>query len=130
MINYEDYSKVEIKIGEIKSAEKVDKSDKLLLLSVDFGVKPSAKADNSPENSDSPNDPEEERDIRTVVSGIATYFEDPKVLVGIQCAFVTNLEPRSLMGFESQAMILGSKTDEGFALLKPSSTVLPGSIVG
>ena len=120
MINYEDYSKVEIKIGEIKSAEKIEKSDKLLLLSVDFGLKQSAPIDDSGE----------ERDIRTVVSGIAAYFEDPLVLVGVQCAFVTNLESRSLLGFESQAMILGSKTSEGFALLKPTSTVSPGSIVG
>jgi len=130
MLNYEDYSKIEIRIGEIKSAEKVEKSDKLLLLSVDFGLKPPASANDSLGHSVVQNDLGEERDIRTVVSGIATYFEEPLALVGVQCAFVTNLEPRLLMGFESQAMILGSKTDEGFVLLKPTSTVSPGSIVG
>lgn len=108
MINYEDFQKIEIKIGEIKSAEKIEKSDKLLLLSVDFG----------------------EENPRTVVSGIAPYFEDPAELVGIQCAFVTNLEPRSLMGYESEAMILGSREDDNFALLKSSRDVKPGSIVG
>ena len=108
MINYEDFSKVEIRIGEIKSAEKIEKSEKLLLLEVDF----------------------KEKDLRTVVSGIAPYFKEPQDLVGVQCAFVTNLEPRSLMGHESQAMILGARNEESFVLLKASSEVNPGCIVG
>lgn len=108
MITYDDFSKVEIRIGEIKKAEKIEKSDKLLLLHVDFG----------------------EEQERTVVSGIALYFEDPEELVGVQCGFVTNLEPRPLMGYESQAMILGVKTDESFSLMTPTSPVVPGSLLG
>jgi len=108
MINYEDFQKVEIRIGEIKSAVRIEKSDKLLLLSVDFG----------------------EENPRTVVSGIALYFTDPQELVGVRCAFVTNLEPRPLMDYESQAMILGTRTDDGFALLKPARELPSGSLVG
>ena len=108
MINYEDFSKVEVRIGEIKTVEKIEKSEKLLLLSVDFG----------------------EEDLRTVVSGVAPYFREPQDLVGIKCSFVTNLEPRPLMGHESQAMILGVRDGDDFSLLKPSSEVKPGSVVG
>ena len=108
MINYEDFSKLEIRIGEIQRVEKIEKSEKLLLLSVDFG----------------------EEDPRTVVSGIAPYFGDPQSLVGVQCSFVTNLEPRSLMGHESQAMILGVRNGDEFSLLKASSKVKLGSVVG
>lgn len=108
MINYEDFQKVEIKIGQIKSAEKIEKSEKLLLLSVDFG----------------------EENPRTVVSGIAPYFEDPKDLVEVKCAFVTNLEPRPLMGYQSEAMILGSREDDNFSLLRADLDTKPGSIVG
>lgn len=108
MIDYNDVQKVEIRIGEIISAEKIEKSDKLLLLSVDFG----------------------EETPRSVVSGIAPFFENPEELHGVQCSFVTNLEPRSLMGYESQAMILGAKTEEGFALLTPHTHVPVGAVVG
>lgn len=107
MINYEDFKKVEIKIGEIQEAHRIDRSDKLLLLKVDFG----------------------EENIRTVVSGIAQYF-NPDELAGVQCSFVTNLEPRPLMGHESEAMILGAYTDDGFALIKPSLRTIPGTILG
>lgn len=130
MINYEDYSKVEIRIGEIKSAERIEKSEKLFLLSVDFGLKPSAEQEGSSDNSAEQNFLGEERDLRTVVSGIAPYFETPEELIGIQCAFVTNLDPRPIMGYESQAMILGAKTETSFALLKASKQVEPGSVVG
>lgn len=108
MITYEDFSKVEIRIGQIQQAEKIEKSEKLFLLHVDFG----------------------EEELRTVVSGIAPYFETPEELVNVQCAFVTNLEPRPLMGYESQAMILGSRSDDHFALVQPSVRVTPGSILG
>ncbi len=130
MIKYEDYSKVEIRIGEIKKAERIEKSEKLFLLSVDFGLKPSAEQEGSPDNSAEQNGLGGERDLRTVVSGIAPYFETPEELIDVQCAFVTNLEPRPIMGYESQAMILGAKTETSFALLKASTSVEPGSVVG
>jgi methionyl-tRNA synthetase len=91
MINIDDFSKVEIKTGEILSAEKVENSNKLLKLSVGFG----------------------EEAPRQIVSGIAKYFPDSSALVGKKCAFCTNLEPRIIAGFESNGMIMAVSTEEG-----------------
>ena len=87
MITFNDFQKIEIKVGTILSAEKVEGSEKLLKLSVDFG----------------------EPAPRQVVSGIAKTFREPQKLIGKQFAFVTNLEPRTIMGLESQAMILATR---------------------
>lgn len=96
-INYEEFSKIEITVGKILSAEKVPDTDKLLKLSVDF-------AEEAP---------------RTIVSGIALYYPDPAILVGIQAAFVTNLEPRMIRDIESNGMILAASNVEGqFSLLQ------------
>jgi methionyl-tRNA synthetase len=107
MITIDDFTKVEMHIGTIRSAERVPNTDKLLKLSVDFG----------------------ERAPRQVISGIAEYFEDPEELVGVSCPFVTNLEPRTIRGLESQAMIVAAHTSEGaFSLLKPTNPdITPGT---
>jgi methionyl-tRNA synthetase len=107
MISIDEFKKVEIKAGKILSVELVEGSDKLLRLSVDFG---------------------EERP-RTVVSGIRKYFDDPQVLVGVTSPFVTNLEPRPLMGLTSEAMILALSTDTDFSLLSVEDTIPPGTSV-
>ncbi|MDB5224657.1 MAG: methionine--tRNA ligase [Candidatus Adlerbacteria bacterium] len=102
-LSIDDFHKVEIKVGEIMSAEKIEGSDKLLKLKVNFG-------------------PED----RQVLSGIAVYYPDPVALVGIKCAFVTNLKPRMMMGMESQAMILATGGgEEPLALFR--SDAPPGS---
>ena len=112
MITFNDFQKIEIKIGTVLSAEKVEGSEKLLKLSVDFG----------------------EPAPRQVVSGIAKTFREPQKLIGKQFAFVTNLEPRSIMGLESQAMILATrkqkKLGEEIILIKPAKKVPPGSKLG
>lgn len=112
MINFNDFQKVEIKIGTVLSAEKIEGSEKLLKLSVDFG----------------------EEKSRQIVSGIAKTFTAPEKLVGKQFLFVTNLEPRQIMGLESQAMILAThkqkKTGEEIVLMKPAKKVPPGSKLG
>lgn len=95
-INYDDFKKVEMKVGKILSAEAVSGSDKLYKLSVNFA----------------------EGEPRQIVSGIAKYFLDPNTLVGKKVVFVTNLEPRSLMGLESNGMILAAKSDERLALME------------
>jgi methionyl-tRNA synthetase len=96
-VSYEDFKKVEARVGKILSAMPVEKSEKLLLLSVDFG----------------------EESPRTVVSGIAKHFPEPESLVGVMCAFITNLEPRPLMGHVSQAMILAASTEDGaFSIMR------------
>jgi methionyl-tRNA synthetase len=104
-ISIDDFKKVEISVGQIKSAEPVEGSEKLLRLTVDFG----------------------EEAPRQVVSGIAKYFPEPAELVGKKCAFATNLEPRKLMGLESQAMILATGGDEGEPLYLFESEAAPGS---
>lgn len=110
-INIEDFKKLEIKIGHILSAEKIADADKLLKLSVDMG----------------------EEKPRQIVSGISAFFPDPQVLVGKKCAFASNLEPRTIRGFESQGMILAVNGGEGdsqfFSLLETSEKVFPGSSV-
>jgi methionyl-tRNA synthetase len=109
MINIDDFKKVEIKAGKILSAEFIEGSEKLLKLMVDFGG----------------------TEPRQVLSGIRKYFEDPQVLVGVTTAFVTNLEPRPMMGLESQAMILAAsgESENGpfFCLLRMDCP--PGSPV-
>lgn len=111
MITIDDFKKLEIKIGKILSAEKIPGSDKLLKLSVDMG----------------------EESPRQIVSGISAYFPDEQVLVGKRCAFASNLEPRKLMGLESQGMILAVSGGEGdskfFSLLETEDSVIPGSSV-
>jgi len=104
MISIEHFKEVEMRVGKILSVERVPDTDKLLRLEVDFG----------------------EEQPRQVVSGIATYFEDPQILVGKTCPFVTNLEPRTIRGLESQAMIVAAHTQEGaFSLFEPTGDVLP-----
>jgi len=112
MITYDEFKKVEIKAGKILSAEKIPDTDKLLKLMVDFAEK----------------DPTGISKPRQIVSGIATYFPDPGVLVGKTCMFVTNLEPRIIRGFESNGMLFAvSGGDGGFSLLEPNSSIPPGS---
>jgi methionine--tRNA ligase beta chain len=106
-ITIDDFLKVEIKIGKVLSAEKIEQSEKLLKLSVDFG----------------------EESPRQVLSGISKYVT-PEDLIGNLFPFVTNLPPRLMVGLESQAMILAASDEEGLALLKPSKDILPGTRLG
>jgi methionine--tRNA ligase beta chain len=107
MITFDEFSKVEITIGKILSAEKVEGSEKLLKLGVDFG----------------------EENPRQVVSGIAKYFPELEKLIGTKHPFVTNLEPRAIMGLESQAMILAAshKDSNSFSLLDVGETIPQGT---
>ena len=115
-ISIDDVKKVEIRIGEIRSASAVEGSEKLLKLSVSFGFK---KVDVSKEETvegklhvvEGSTEVEPEEEIRQVVSGIAKHFPDLSTLVGKRCAFVTNLQYRKMMGLESQAMILATGGD-------------------
>jgi methionyl-tRNA synthetase len=112
MISYDDFAKLDIRIGTIKTVEVIEGADKLLKLVVDVGETNEAG----------------EATYRQIVSGIRTYFEDPQVLVGKQCPFLVNLEPRVIRDFESQGMILAASTTEGeFALLHPSAELPQGS---
>ncbi|MDC1205358.1 tRNA-binding protein [Candidatus Pacebacteria bacterium] len=106
-ISYDDFLKLEIKIGIIQSVEIVEGADKLLKLMVDIG----------------------EENPRQIVSGIREFFEDPEFLVGKQCPFLTNLEPRTIRGVESQGMILAASSDDVFSLLIPSNALSAGTMI-
>ncbi len=95
-IDYEDFSKVEFKVGEIKEVTEVEGSDKLLRLEVDFG----------------------EENLRTVLSGIKKWYA-PIDLINKKTVFVTNIKPRKIMGEESQAMIFGAEdaSEENMSIL-------------
>ncbi len=107
MITYDDFAKLEIKLGTIKTVEIVEGADKLLRLEVDFG----------------------ESEFRQILSGIREYFEDEQSLVGKQCPFITNLAPRTIRGLESNGMILAASADSGLALLHPNIDLPTGTKV-
>jgi methionyl-tRNA synthetase len=104
LIGIEDFAKVELKVGRIIEAEKVEGSKKLLKLKVDTG---------------------EERQI---VAGIANAYE-PDALVGKQVVVVTNLKPARLMGIESQGMLLAAGDGKTLAILSPDKDVKEGTRV-
>jgi methionyl-tRNA synthetase len=103
MINYDDFQKLEIKIGTILEAGKIEGADKLLKLKIDLGD-----------------------ETRTIVAGIAQSYK-PASLIGKQIPILTNLEPRTLRGVESQGMILACVVDEKAILLKPIKKVPNGT---
>lgn len=118
-INIDDFKKIDLKVGQILSAEKVPDTDKLLKLSVDLGANIFTNPDGTTE---------EKKDIRQIVSGISLYFPDHSVLVGKKCMFVANLEPRVIKGLESNGMILAVSTEDGkFSLLTPNEDIPVGT---
>lgn len=106
MIAFEDFKKIELKIGKILAAERVAESDKLIKLRVTLG--------------------EEERQL---VAGIGKAYE-PEALVGREIVVAANLAPRTMMGLESQGMLLAASDADGVpVLLTPDREVSPGSVV-
>ncbi len=105
-ITIDDFSKIEVKIGTVRSAERVPETDKLLQLMIDFG---------------------EESGPRQIVSGIAAYVPEPETLIGRQLAFVTNLAPRTIRGLESNGMLFAVGSGTTFAFLTPDREVPPGT---
>lgn len=108
-VSFEDFEKLDIRVGLIKDCQKVKKSKKLLQFTIDDGT-----------GTD-----------RTILSGIAAFYEDPAALIGKRILFVANFEPRKMMGFESQGMILSAVDfDESLSVVTTSKDVKPGSQVG
>lgn len=106
-ISYEDFSKLELRVGQIMTAEKVDGSDKLVKLTVDVG-------DEAP---------------RTLVAGIGKVYS-PDQLAGRKIIVLCNLAPKKLKGIESQGMLLAAgETSESLALLSPSHDMPVGTRV-
>ena len=106
MISIDEFSKIEVKVGTVQSAERVPETDKLLRLVVDFA---------------------EETGPRQIISGINAYVNEPEDLVGRQLAFVTNLEPRTIRGLESNGMLFAVGANDTFAFLTPDRPVPPGT---
>jgi methionyl-tRNA synthetase len=102
-IDFEDFTKLDIRIGTILEAVNVPKTKKLLQLKVDVGM-----------------------DVRTIVSGIAESFS-PSEIIGQQVSVLVNLAPRNIKGIESQGMILMTETKDGkLAFVEPSQKVANG----
>ncbi|MCL5746941.1 MAG: hypothetical protein M1277_01490 [Patescibacteria group bacterium] len=116
-ISFEEFKKVEIRIGKVISAEKVENADKLLKLQIDFG--PSAN---------SGQDSKGEKMIRQIVSGIAESFT-PEELVGKKLPFIVNLEYRKFRGEESQGMLMAIDANDKTVLLEPAEDVEEGTEV-
>lgn len=126
-ISYDNFAKLDIRIGTVVAAELVPDTNKLIKCSVDFGVKPTAGAVGSP-NRPPAADGLGAHDIRTIVSGIAEW-KKPEELIGRQYSYVVNLEPRVIRGIESQGMILVAGGEDELALLIPEKDVAIGSRV-
>ena len=103
-ISYEDFAKLDIRIGTVLAAEPVPDTDKLLKCTIDFG----------------------EMGQRTIVSGILQW-KQPADIVGKQLPYIVNLAPRMLRGVESQGMLLAASVGEGLALLHPDIEVPAGT---
>jgi methionyl-tRNA synthetase len=105
-IQFDDFAKLDIRVGTILEAEKMPKSDKLLKFLVDDGI-----------------------EKRTILSGIAKHYS-PEEMIGKQVTFIANLAPRKMMGVESNGMILMAEDRDGaLALLQPNKTVWNGAPV-
>ena len=105
-ITFDEFMKMDIRVGTITASEKVEKADKLLKLTVDTGI-----------------------DIRTVVSGIAEHY-NPEDIVGQKVSVLLNLAPRKIRGVESQGMILMAETKEGeLAFVSPTKDLEAGNTI-
>lgn len=105
-ITFDDFKKLDIRIGKIVVAERIEGADKLLRLEVDFGD-----------------------EKRQILSGIAQFYA-PEELLGKQCPFIVNLEPRVIRGLESQGMILAADPgDDSAVLLHPDKEIKEGSTI-
>lgn len=128
MISIDEFKKIEVKVGTVKTAERVPDTDKLLRLTVDFGEKIVGALHSGGGEEEGAGEPSvPERDIRQIVSGIAAYVPEPESLVGRQLAFVTNLEPRTIRGLESDGMLFAVGSNDTFAFLTPDREIPPGT---
>lgn len=104
-ITFDDFKKLDIRIGKVLSSERVEGTDKLIKMEIDLGT-----------------------EKRQIVAGLAEFME-PEHLVGKELPILTNLEPRTFKGIQSQGMILAADVDGKPIILGPEEEVPPGSIV-
>ncbi len=105
-VTFDDFAKLDIRVGVVLTAEKMERSNKLLKLTVDTGV-----------------------DKRTILSGIAQHYS-PEEMLGKQVTLIANLAPRKMMGIQSEGMILMAEDADGkLRLVQPVDLVHPGSVI-
>ncbi|NLZ94595.1 MAG: methionine--tRNA ligase [Bacteroidales bacterium] len=104
-IAFDDFTKLDMRVGTVLKCERVPKTDKLLRFLLDDGLSK-----------------------RTILSGIAEFYPKPEELVGKQVCFIANLAPRKMRGIMSEGMILSAENNDGtLSLIEPGSEVMPGS---
>jgi methionyl-tRNA synthetase len=107
-VAFEDFQKMDIRVGTVLDCQKVPKADKLLQFRIADGLQD-----------------------RTILSGIAQHYPNPEELIGTQVCFIANFEPRKLRGIMSEGMILSAEDADGkLILIQPKNTVTNGSQVG
>ena len=133
-VSYEDFKKMDIRVGTIRAVEPVEGTDKLLKCMIDFGETEviaevpiegaeTAVAVSAPVTAPLPK-------LRQIVSGIREFFPEYETLVGKQALYIVNLEPRTIRGIESQGMLLAvDGKDSQPVFLVPEVEVNPGSRV-
>ncbi len=121
-ITYDEFKKMDIRVGTIRHIEPVEGTDKLLKCQIDFNEKDEAT---SPEGVLSV-----QPKLRQIVSGIREFYPEYEKLVGKQVLYIVNLEPRMIRGIESQGMLMAVDGKEGAPVfLVPEVEVNPGSRV-
>lgn len=113
-ISYEEFKKMDIRVGAIREVEPVPETDKLLRFQIDFDEV----------------DEEGNKKLRQIISGIHEYYSDPSVLIGKQVLYIVNLEPRTIKGYESNGMLMAVDGKDGKPVfLVPEIEVVAGSKV-
>lgn len=107
LISINDFAKVQLRVGQVLTAERIEGSEKLLKLKVDLG---------------------EEREPRQILAGIAKFYT-PEQLLGRKIAVVANLKPAKLMGQLSEGMLLAASDDNNLELLAVGSSLAPGAVI-
>ena len=106
VIEFDDFSKVDIRVGTVIEAENVPKSNKLLKLKINTGI-----------------------DERTILSGIAKFYSTEEI-INKKVMVLINLKPRKMMGFESEGMLLLAEDSDGnLSLMQPDSEIGDGSVI-
>jgi methionine--tRNA ligase beta chain len=105
-ISFTDFQKLDIRIGTIMEAVRVEESERLIKLTVDIGI-----------------------EVRELVAGIGEVVQEPNILIGKQIPILVNLEPKTIRGIQSQGMILAVDHGGVPILLHPERDVMNGSVV-
>lgn len=119
-VTYEEFKKMDIRIGTIRHIEEIEGADKLLKFLIQFTEELKTGDFELPDGTTVP--------VRQILSGIREYYPDYSELIGKQVLYIVNLEPRTIRGLESHGMLMAVGNDAPIFLI-PESPVEPGSQV-